>query len=67
MLMALLIGGPAGRLPEAPTYKRRYDVTGIIGHAVPVTLGFHTRKKFSENYPQFGYAPSKGFASLVLG
>jgi hypothetical protein len=61
------MGRPAGQLPEAPTYKARYDVTGIIGHVVPVTLGFHTRKNFSENYPQFGYAPPKGFASPVLG
>jgi len=45
------MGGTAGQLPEAPTYKGRYDVTGIIGHMLPETLGFHTRKNFSKNYP----------------
>jgi hypothetical protein len=30
-------------------------------------LGFNIRKNFFENYPQSGYAPSKTFASPVLG
>jgi hypothetical protein len=30
-----------------------------------VNSGFHKQKDFSENYPQFGYAPSKEFASHV--
>ena len=30
-------------------------------------LNFQTRKNFSENYPQFGHAPSKTFVILALG
>jgi hypothetical protein len=31
-----------------------------------VNSGFNTRKKFSENYPQFGHVPSKRFATLLI-
>jgi len=34
---------------------------------VLVNLGFHTRKNFFENFPQFERAPSKIFVSPVLG
>jgi len=34
---------------------------------VLVNSGFHTRKNFSEKYLQCGHAPSKVFASPVLG
>jgi len=30
-----------------------------------VNSGFHTRKKFSKTYTQFGHVPSKSFANLV--
>ena len=33
---------------------------------VLVNSVFHMQKNFSENYQQFGYAPSKNFASPVL-
>ena len=61
-----LWGGPAGQLPGAPTYKGRQDVTGIIWNMVLVNSGFHMRKNFFENYPPFGHAPSRRFASPVL-
>lgn len=32
-----------------------------------VNLGYHTRKKCSDNYPQFGHALSKVFASPTVG
>jgi len=38
-------------------------VTEIIGYMAIVKSGFHTRKHFCENYPQFGYAPSRRFAT----
>jgi hypothetical protein len=31
------------------------------------TLVFQTRKNFSEDYTQFGHAPSKIFAGAILG
>jgi len=34
---------------------------------VLINSGFYTRKNFSKNYPQLGYAPSKVFASRTLG
>jgi hypothetical protein len=34
---------------------------------VLVNLGFHTRKNFFEHFPQFERAPSKFFASPVIG
>jgi hypothetical protein len=40
----------------APTYKGRYDVTGIIGSTTLMNSGFHTRRNFPENYPKFGHA-----------
>jgi len=43
------------------------DVTGIIGNIVQGNAGFHMQKKFSENYPQLGHAPSERSASPVLG
>jgi len=52
-------GETAGQLPGAPTYKRHYDVTGIIGSMVLVNSGVLMRKNFSENYPQFGPRPQK--------
>jgi hypothetical protein len=42
------------------------DVTGIIGNMVLVNSVFDMWKDFSKKYPQFGYMPSKMFASLVL-
>jgi len=30
-----------------------------------VKSGFHMRKHFCENYPQFGYAPSRSFATPI--
>jgi hypothetical protein len=33
----------------------------------PLTSGFHAPKNFSENYHQFGHAPSESFASPVAG
>jgi hypothetical protein len=36
---------PAGKLPGAPTYKRRYDVSGIIGYMELVKSRVHTWKK----------------------
>jgi hypothetical protein len=59
-------GGPAEQLPGAPTCNGRY-VTGIIGSMGLVNLGYHTRKNCSDNYPQFGHAPSKMFASPTVG
>ena len=47
--------GPAAQLSGAPTK----DVTGIMADMVSVKSGFHTRKNFSENYPQFWHTPSK--------
>jgi len=38
-------GGPAGQLPEAPTYKGA-DTTEIIGNVILVHSDFHTRKEF---------------------
>ena len=32
-----------------------------------VNSGFHMRKNFFENYPRFWHAPTKIFASRVLG
>lgn len=61
-----LRGGPAEQLPGAPTCNGRY-VTGIIGSMGLVNLGYHTRKNCSDNYPQFGHAPSKMFASPTAG
>jgi hypothetical protein len=55
--------GPAAQLSGAPTK----DVTGIMADKVSVNLGFHTRKNFSENYPQFWHTPSKTLASPILG
>ena len=70
----LLSYSPAHR-PERPSVLRyegpdkgagqlgsclgRRDVNGIIGNVGAGNSGFHTRKNFSENYPQFGHAPSK--------
>jgi hypothetical protein len=34
---------------------------------VSVNSGFHTRKNFSENFPQFWHTPSKRLASPILG
>ena len=61
-----LRGGPAEQLPGAPTCNGRY-VTGIIGSMGLVNLGYHTRKKCSDNYPQFGHGPSTIFASPIVG
>jgi hypothetical protein len=61
-----LRGGPAEQLPGAPTCNGRY-VTGIIGSMGLVNLGYHTRKKCSDKYPQFGHVPSKIFASPTVG
>jgi hypothetical protein len=61
-----LRGGPAEQLPGAPTCNGRY-VTGIIGSVGLVNLGYHTRKKCSDNYLQFRHAPSKIFASPTVG
>jgi hypothetical protein len=61
-----LRGGPAEQLPGAPTCNGRY-VTGIIGSMGLVNLGYHTRKKCSDNYPQFGHALSKIFVSPTVG
>jgi hypothetical protein len=41
-------------------------VTEIIRN-ISGNSGFHVRKDFSEDYPQFGQVPSKIFASPVLG
>jgi hypothetical protein len=60
-----LRGRPAEQLPGAPTCNGRY-VTGIIGSMGLVNLGYHTRKKCSDNYRQFGHAPSKIFVSLIV-
>ena len=40
------------------TYKAHLDVTEKIGNMVLVNSDYHTLKHFSENYPQFGLAPS---------
>jgi len=40
-------GRIAGQLPGAPTYKERYDVTGMIRSIVLANSGVHARKKFS--------------------
>jgi len=42
-------------------------VTGIIGNMMLVNSAFRMRNNFSEDYPQFGHALSKSFASPVLG
>jgi hypothetical protein len=63
------LAGPekgAGQLPRAPICKRRLDVTRITRNVVLVHSGFHTHKNLSENYPQFGHAPSEGFDGPVL-
>jgi hypothetical protein len=52
---------PARELPRAPTYKRHYDAAGIIGIMVLVYTGFHTRKNFYENYPQFSESAFQNF------
>jgi len=39
-----LIGGTAGHLSGTPTYKKRYDVTGIIGRIVLVYTFFHMER-----------------------
>jgi len=39
----------------------------MIENVVLVNSGFHLRRDFSENYLQFGHAPSKRLASSVLG
>lgn len=49
------MGGPAGQLRGKPTYKGREHFTGIIGNLVLVDM----KKKFFENYSQFGHMPSK--------
>ena len=60
-------GRIAGQLPGAPTYKERYDVTGMIRSIVLANSGVHARKKFFEYFSKFGHAASKIFASPVLG
>jgi len=45
----------------------RQDANGKIGNLVLVNSGFHTRNNFTENYSKFGHAPSRTFASPVLG
>ena len=43
------------------------DFNGAIGNVVLVNSDSHnTPKNFSENYPQFGHAPSDSVASPVL-
>jgi hypothetical protein len=49
---------PTRQLLRAPTYKGHKDVTGIIENMAPVHSGFHKQKNFSENYEQFGHAPT---------
>jgi hypothetical protein len=58
-LSVLRYEGPdkgAGQLGSCPG---RRDVNRIIGNVGAGDSGFHTRNNFSENYPQFGHAPSK--------
>jgi hypothetical protein len=46
------MGGPVEQLSGAPSYKGRYDVTGIMGNVVLVNSGVHKRINVSENYLQ---------------
>jgi hypothetical protein len=47
--------------------KGTLNVGGTAEQMVLVNSGVHTRKYFSENYPLFGYAVLKIFASPILG
>ena len=51
-----------GRQPEGDA-----KTTGIIGNMALVNSCFHTRKKFSENYLQFGHVSCRILANHVLG
>ena len=54
-------------VPGQPTYKGRWEVTGIIGNTV-VNSGFpKTKKCLLKDYPLFWHAPSKTFASPLIG
>jgi len=59
-------GQTKGQLPGVPTCKGHYSVTGIIRNMVLANWGFHTQMNFSQNYPQFGHALSRGFTNPVL-
>jgi hypothetical protein len=50
------MSGTEGHLPQATTYKRRYDVSGIMGNIVPINLDFLQKKNLVENYQQIGLA-----------
>jgi hypothetical protein len=50
-----------------PTFTGRQDVTGTFGNMMLANSVFHTANNFSENYLQFGHAPSETFASPGLG
>jgi hypothetical protein len=52
------MSGPDEAAGQPNNCPWRQDVTGIIGNMVPVNSGFHARKNFSENYPQFGHSLS---------
>ena len=43
------MGGPAGKLPGAQTYKGRQHITGIIGNMVLVDSSFPHAKEFLRN------------------
>lgn len=60
-------GGPAGKLPGAPTCVGRRDYTGMISNMVFRNSGSHTGKHFYENYPQLLHAPLKMFVTTVIG
>lgn len=60
-------GGPAGKLPGAPTCTGRQDYTGMISSMVFRNSRSHTRKYFSENFPKFRHATLKMFATTVIG
>jgi len=63
-----LRGGPTGQaVPGANlqwALRRQWNKRKYGANILP---SFHTLKNFSENYPKFGKAPSKLFASLALG
>jgi hypothetical protein len=46
MLSTVTRRWPAGRLNEAPTYTKGYDVTGINGNTVPGHSGFAHATEF---------------------